>query len=64
MPKTPERCICGRERRAECPGCGKFVRVENGKLAAHEHGFCTGSHMLYRSCPKSGALAPTPTEHR
>ncbi len=47
-------CACGRERRAECPRCGRFVRVVAGKFVPHEHGVCTGSHMEYKSCAQSG----------
>lgn len=49
-----ERCACGGDRRAECPACGKFVRVVDGKLEAHDHVVCQGSHLEYRGCKQSG----------
>lgn len=45
---------CSAELRVTCPTCGKSVRVVAGKIAPHEVGRCTGSHMEYRSCPGGG----------
>jgi hypothetical protein len=53
-----DRCVgCNQDLRVTCPVCGKSVRVVDGKLAPHEAGRCTGSHMEYRSCPGGGKTA-------
>lgn len=52
-----ELCECGRERRAICPACGRYVRLVGGKLAVHEIPHCMGSHIEYKPCARSGKLA-------
>lgn len=57
--KIEELCECGRERRALCPGCGRYVKISGGKFAVHEVGHCLGSHMVYKACSHSEKLAVT-----
>ena len=47
-------CVCGREARAACPSCDRFVLIEKGKCAAHDAPICMGSHMEYKQCKGSG----------
>lgn len=54
-----EQCVCGREKRAACPKCGKFVGVAKGRYASHETSHCTGSHMEYKTCPGSNTEIKT-----
>jgi len=39
----------------ECPRCGARVKLEDGKVAPHDKGTCTGSKMVWESCTGSGA---------
>lgn len=53
--KQPTLCpCCGVHVRAHCPACRKQVLVYNGNFDDHEAGHCTGGHMEYGTCPKSG----------
>ena len=54
-----EQCVCGREKRAACPKCGKFVGVAKGRYVSHETSHCTGSHMEYKTCPGSNTEVKT-----
>jgi hypothetical protein len=51
---VPTCCsTCHQELRVPCPSCRRTVRIVDGRVASHEYGYCTGSHIEWKTCPGS-----------
>lgn len=50
-----DKCpACSQILHVSCPHCGQAVTLSEGKISPHEQTICTGSHIEYKNCPRSG----------